>query len=270
MRHGIRNYTVVAHGKKENNMAGKRSKRSDVSSPRIARLGAQLERSLATYAVAATAAGVGLLALSPCANAKIIYTPANQSIGCGASIPVDLNQDGVVDFSAKLLCWSGGDFVREYLHAGAQVQGNLIRGKGTASLSLFGYLDAFASALRPGFTVGPDKLRFLKGNGLLAEVAGGTSGTATAGQWMFTLHRYLGLSFLIEGQIHYGWARFKVGQNLKNPIEAVLTGYAYETIPNKPIITGKTKGPDVITLEPAILGRLAQGASGMSVWRGKK
>jgi hypothetical protein len=35
---------------------------------------------------------------------------------------------------------------------------------------------------------------------------------------------------------------------------ATLTGYAYETIPNKPIITGKTKGPDVITLDPATLG----------------
>jgi hypothetical protein len=53
-------------------------------------------------------------------------------------------------------------------------------------------------------------------------------------------------------------------------IQATLTGYAYETIPNKPIITGKIKGPDVITLEPATLGRLAQGASGISTWREKK
>jgi hypothetical protein len=53
-------------------------------------------------------------------------------------------------------------------------------------------------------------------------------------------------------------------------IEATLTGYAYETIPNKPIIAGKTKGPDVITLEPATLGHLAQGASGISAWREQK
>jgi hypothetical protein len=30
-------------------------------------------------------------------------------------------------------------------------------------------------------------------------------------------------------------------------IVATLTGYAYETIPNKPIVAGATKGSDVIT-----------------------
>ena len=251
-------------------MTGKRLTRRDPSSRRIARLGPQLEKSVSTYSVAATAAGVSLLALSPCANGKIVYTPADASVGCGASVPMDLNRDGVVDFSAKLLCWSYGNFARDYLHASAQVPGNLVWGRGTASLSRFGYVDGFASALRAGFTIGPDRLHLQKGNGLLAEVTGGTSATGTAGQWMFTQHRYLGLSFLIDGQIHYGWARFKVGQSLKDPIQATLTGYAYETIPNKPIITGKTKGPDVITLAPASLGHLAQGASGIPVWREKK
>jgi hypothetical protein len=42
----------------------------------------------------------------------------------------------------------------------------------------------------------------------------------------------------------------------RGQIAATRTGYAYETIPNKPIITGKTKGPDVITLDPARLGHL--------------
>ena len=36
--------------------------------------------------------------------------------------------------------------------------------------------------------------------------------------------------------------------------------YAYETVSNKPIIAGKTKDPDVITLEPGSLGGLAAGA----------
>jgi hypothetical protein len=50
-------------------------------------------------------------------------------------------------------------------------------------------------------------------------------------------------------------------------ITATLTGYAYETIPNKPIIAGKTKGPDVITVQPGTLGHLAAGASAISGWR---
>jgi hypothetical protein len=59
-----------------------------------------------------------------------------------------------------------------------------------------------------------------------------------------------------------------------------LTGYAYETVPNKAIITGKTRGPaevgpDATTAvtspaKPATLGVLATGAPGLSVWRRKE
>ena len=42
-------------------------------------------------------------------------------------------------------------------------------------------------------------------------------------------------------------------------ITGTLTGYAYETIPNKPIVAGKTHGEGVVTLEPASLGALAAG-----------
>jgi len=78
-------------------------------------------------------------------------------------------------------------------------------------------------------------------------------------------NRYLGLKFLINGQAHYGWARLnlKLEGNAGKKITTILTGYAYETIANKAIITGKTKGPDAITLQPATLGHLAAGASGI-------
>ncbi len=72
---------------------------------------------------------------------------------------------------------------------------------------------------------------------------------------------YLGLKFFVKGKPHFGWARLTVhGTHVSE--KATLTGYAYETIPNKPIITGQTKGPDVITLDPGSLGRLAQGSAG--------
>jgi hypothetical protein len=97
------------------------------------------------------------------------------------------------------------------------------------------------------------------------------SATDTQGQFPYAHRRYLGLRFVIAGKIHYGWARLNVPSiSLKNGITAVVTGYAYETIPDKPIITGKTKGPDVITLEPASLGNLARGATAISAWRVKQ
>jgi hypothetical protein len=69
-------------------------------------------------------------------------------------------------------------------------------------------------------------------------------------------------SILNKGKVHYGWAGLGHIRHDK-PVRAELMGYAYETVPNKSIIAGRTKGPDVITL-PATLGRLAQGASGGS------
>ena len=76
---------------------------------------------------------------------------------------------------------------------------------------------------------------------------------------MNTKRRYLGLQFMIGNEIHYGWARLKVLYQGGPGFQATITGYAYETIPNKPIIAGKTKGPDVITLPAGSLGELARG-----------
>ena len=59
------------------------------------------------------------------------------------------------------------------------------------------------------------------------------------GKWNGVNNRYLGLKFTIQGKVHFGWARFNVSCN-KFKISALLTGYAYETIPNKPIVTGIT------------------------------
>jgi hypothetical protein len=74
--------------------------------------------------------------------------------------------------------------------------------------------------------------------------------------------RYLGLRFVIAGKLHYGWARLDVTGNGEGVFNAVLTGYAYETVANKGIVAGRTKGPAVIALEPGSLGALAAGHNG--------
>jgi len=91
-------------------------------------------------------------------------------------------------------------------------------------------------------------------------------GSQKWGKWRNVNNRYLGFRFEVDGKTHYGWARLNVKANGR-VITGTLTGYAYETIPNKPIIAGKTKGPDVITVRPATLGHLAAGASAISGWR---
>jgi hypothetical protein len=182
-----------------------------------------------------------------------------------------LNHDGIADFSFSNLSYGSGGSELVYLQVGCAGalgshsclnQGNEIWGRGVVS-------GRFASALRPGFRVGANKSYFQRTHkkgfsvpAIMAWASGGgiypTSQTfSSRGQWIYTKRRYLGLRFIVNGQVHYGWARVSV----ETFREVTLTGYAYETVPNKPIITGKTKGPDVITLDPATLGHLAQGAS---------
>jgi hypothetical protein len=81
-------------------------------------------------------------------------------------------------------------------------------------------------------------------------------------------------------KMHFGWARVKLSINAHTrAIATTLTGYAFETIPGKAIITGATKGPDDIepnasfgmpTPEPATLSALAMEAPGLSIRRRKE
>jgi len=209
------------------------------------------------------------------------------------SVLLDLNHDGIADFSFWNSKSAYGNQVYGTLYVGCaavpvssrnstcRYQNNEIWGRGMVS-------GRFASALHPGFTVKANKGYFQQGRkpggsqhharGPVADMANilftvvSQTSSASGGQWLFTKHRYLGLQFMIGDEVHYGWARVTVTlpAGKFEPIQATITGYAYETIPNKPIVTGKTKGPDVVTWEPATLGRLAQGASGISAWREKK
>jgi hypothetical protein len=268
----------------ERNMTVQESKRGTSSKRRQpVGLGSGLEKWLSAYAAASIAAGVSMLAMTKSAEAKIVYTPADTNIPVNnrESFLLDLNHDGIADFAFWNLSFRsdlgfrlsiGCAPIPFHSTGNCRYQENEIWGKGVAS-------GRFASALRAGFTVGANKSYFQQGRNWrgapqaqMADFwASIYKGSGTFGQWMYTKQRYLGLQFVIAGQVHYGWARVAVTlPQGSTGIKATLTGYAYETIPNQPIVTGKTKGPDVITLEPASLGRLAQGASGVSCWREKK
>jgi hypothetical protein len=278
---------MIARGAKRGNSGSRRE---------AALLGRRLEKSLSAYAGAAMATGVSLVAMAMPAEAEVVYTPANTNLPVnGGAVLLDLDHNGVADFAFWNLRFTSGTGFRSShrtvlnLYVGCapagstcQNQGNEIWGRGVGSRYC-----RFASALPAGVHVGPNKSYFQQSpkiNSLvpspvarMAKFAlyysyqGYPAASATYGQWMFTNERYLGLQFMISGQVHYGWARvavtaFRDFEN--NNITATLTGYAYETIPDKPIITGATKlQKDVVPIEPASLGHLAQGASGISAWR---
>jgi len=69
------------------------------SRPRqTANLSDLLHQQLTSYALAAGAAGVSVLALTQPSEARIVYTPAEKVLAGSGSIALDLNQDGVKDF----------------------------------------------------------------------------------------------------------------------------------------------------------------------------
>jgi hypothetical protein len=199
-------------------------------------------------------------------------------------IQLDLNHDGVADFSILNGLYTAVSLrVGCALHTtfrGAPPKGaacnyrtDQIWGRGVAS--------RFASALPAGFKVRGNKSYFQAAKYPFVARMGAIFGgegcsiypcTTVTGQWLDTKNRYLGLQFVIQGQVHYGWARLTVTfpPQPAGGILVILTGYAYETVPNKPIITGRIKGPDVITLDPATLGHLAAGAVQMPAWRGER
>ena len=144
------------------------------------------------YAVAASAAGVGLLALAPPAMAKIVYTKADQPIGLNGTYSIDLNHDGVVDF---LIQQSPGvvrglDFSEVFAKAAL---GNGVQGAGAALIS--------------GQKIGPSQ--FFASTGLYGERMAYINRTSTfghtksGGPWANVENRYLGLKFKIIGQSHY-------------------------------------------------------------------
>jgi hypothetical protein len=249
------------------------------SQPRkTANFSESIHRQLNMYALAASAAGVSLLALTQPAEAKIIYTPAHRVIGPHDSYNIDLNHDGTTDFTIVNSVSVCTDFcffeLRQRPAAGNSALG-YIRGSGFL-------LD---SALKSGASIGP-RAPFKKGTAAMAVARANvytSNKTIAYGPWVNVKDRFLGLKFQISGKTHFGWARLMVKVS-KTKITATLTGYAYETISGKSIRAGQTKdGADDATDEklnagaslthstpakqPATLGSLALGSPGLSIWR---
>ena len=238
----------------------------------------EFEQQLSRYALAAAAAGMGILASQP-SEAKIIYTKAHRPITVNTTIKLDLNHDGVADFSFKDTFIQTNFSSFGWLSAFPIGQKNKIRGHTVSNR-------AYASALFAGARVGP-KGQFLPAQGLMAATSflGGARRQAQStcsGPWANVSNRYLGLKFVITGKVHFGWARLNVSCSTKNRVvTALLTGYAYETVPDQPIIAGREKGSEDISQEirtsprpfalgPASLGRLARGAAGLTAGHEKQ
>jgi hypothetical protein len=213
------------------------------SSRQRSRLNNILDKGLLTYMATASAAGVSMLAMTQSAEAKVVYTATNRSIVSDSRL--DLNNDGIPDYA----------FHGPFAICGTCSYLDVLAIK-------FNKFMSSAQPLAAGISVGPDgKFRGHLGQMVNSCTCSGNPGNG--GPWIGVQNEYMGYEFNIKGTAHFGWARFSVTD--KGAI--TLTGYAYETVSLKPIVTGDTTGSDdedsVEQPVPAAssLGSLALGAA---------
>lgn len=193
----------------------------------------------------ASVAGASL-AFAQSASAEVVYTPVRTALF--PRYALDLNHDGIIDFRIF------GNAVSNYasLEVEPAVKGNRIRSAHSGGCAP----RLAAGALPVGSVIGPTA-SFTKAASCMFE---GYSG-GYDGPWVDMQHHYLGLAFVIDGKMHFGWARISVSSNCSIECRARIEGYAYETEPGKPIIAGDQVGSADAEVVPGSLGALALGAA---------
>jgi hypothetical protein len=222
-----------------------------------------LNRRLNGYVLAASAAGVSVLALSTASAAKVVYTETNQVTHIGYPIYIDLNHDGITDFLLRTNFYFGSSGTDISLSAVGNANNRVAGGRFSRS----SYFLSAAYALPAGARIGPKRNFSVPFPFLAMEIfSAPNSSDSDLGAWAGgrkgVKDRYLGFKFVIRGEVHYGWARLSVSlghQRHFDDVSGALTGYAYETVAGKPIVAGQTTVPDVITVQSTTLGALALG-----------
>ena len=196
-----------------------------------------LDRRLLLYTLAAGTA----LAAVPASHAEVVFTPSSVVFRGLGKFDIDLDNDGTADFSL-LIRWIHYD-------------------TGTLIPALFAYGD------RPSHQIVANRVDALPlkkntriGAGQRFRALGVMESSNVYGSnWQNVKGRCLGVRFLINGEVHYGWIGFREVRVF--PIAAKLYGWAYETVPDKEILAGDTgtATPLDSSISPTSLEILAAG-----------
>ena len=239
-----------------------------------------LERRMLLYVLAAGAALAGVGAGTT--EGKVIFTPSSVALtnrGCvferaTSSLEIDLNNDGTTDFTINDSCTTiyitgtarrrplGSEYNVYFLSAQGAVTGNSLESAGDGRLKAL-----------------PDGARIPMGNfAVQGNMVAQREGSNPSGSFVNVQYRFLGVRFLINGQVHYGWIGFRSVKGFT----ATLYGWAYETEPNTPIFAGlsaaigelekqpalpSAEQPALRSTEPTSLQLLAAGHVAVADWR---
>jgi len=167
----------------------------------------------------------------PTNESTIIYTdiePDFESINQNDSYNLDLNNDGIVDFYLKSMFeswafWVEPGSTEHKINALATVSGpfeSYIIPLNSNSLINSNFESPVFYDSYGGYVV----MDFCESFPMYSPYS-----------WAGKYDKYLGLRFVINGLAHYGWARLDVINN----VQWTLKDYAYNAIPNMPILAGQ-------------------------------
>ncbi len=235
-----------------------------------------LNRHIGMYSLAAAVAGVSMLALAEPAQAEVVVTKK--------AIPVPITPWPTPEPVRISIANNGVDNFSLWRYSLASDRGLWVWGANRGSSVMIGANGYYAKALAlpRGAKIGSSYPFFNNYTDLIEATESGPP-RYSRGYWGGNIkNRYLGIRFSLNGQTHYGWIRLTVTSNVKlnkPTLNATITGYAYETVPNKPILAGTAETaankPTAALQAPRniqgengpSLGMLAAGAEGMPLWR---
>jgi hypothetical protein len=222
-------------------------------------LSLQLERHLSTYAVAAGAAGVALLACAVPADAAPVCHVSTATLSGGATTfalnpalqipaPFNLAQTFSEVSTMSRLAESRAFFTPNTPGAKIVIAGN-----------------GLPADLAPGSSIGP-AANFSKAQSyglLFTYLFFYRNVNSHLGNLKLGPINYLGFQFSIDRQIHYGWVRLQATKGWTTHI----LGWGYETAPNLGILAGACNSESASNPLPATLGALALGSQGLPLLR---
>ncbi len=183
-------------------------------------------------------------------TSKIVYTdvkPDSAILSTTDSFNLDLNNDGIPDFE-----FQKSIFIMECGHNPEVPPTHTFSTKLSvtptrANNAIIASVSNFSLVLDSAASINPDSLWGI-GTQILFEV------TATSycgvvsehGYWLNVADKYIGLKFIKGNNTYYGWARLSSTYSASSSSvmigdQLILKDYAYNSIPNQPILAGQTK-----------------------------
>jgi hypothetical protein len=221
----------------------------------------------------------------------LVAPAAGEVVVTKKTIHIPLGTDGTPDFVKISMANNGVDNVIFSFYQSGTARHLNVRGASSGSALRVGTgpaFDVYIGALRRGAMIGPSNPASSFNWGIVELSYSATAGSSKVfrGSWGGSpKNRYLGVRFQMSGQTHYGWIRLTVTTNPKHHtagMSGTITGYAYETVPNKAIVAGSAAiagsatnkstaetqtQRSILPQDGPSLGMLAAGAGALPMWR---